>query len=108
MELDNNCRRPKELITYTCTDIMLVSIIKITKRNIDDYQEAEGPRIKGEDGGCERLLLLLPRVRVIEGDELEEEEEEEEEFEEDVEDPLPLPLVNFFFSSSQSLSSILL
>jgi len=73
--------------------------IKNWSSNIDHQDEEL--RIKGEDGGRARLLLLLPlRIVVLEGDDDEEEEELEEV-------TLFESLLIFFFSSSHGLSSIL-
>lgn len=75
--------------------------LRIRKRTFCDHQdEDEESTINGDEGGRARLLvLLLPRVTVEAAD------EEDEEFE-DV-NPFDSLAVNFFFSPSQGLSSIL-
>jgi len=70
---------------------------EIKKSVLRDHQGDEARRIKGEDGWRARLLLLLPRTTG--GD-----DEDDEELE-DVN--LFDSLVNFFFSPSQALSSVL-
>lgn len=63
------------------------------------HDVVEESRIKGEDGGRARLVLLLPLRNVApEGEDEDEELDEVTPF---------CSLVNFFFSLSQGLSSIL-